>query len=621
MWSLRLIRWITAACLLVLATLLLSLDTVPSVAQTAFATNTPSASTVATPIPAIASGPEAPSDQYALRLMLEPDLVALLMETVQQLTLDDEHGRRAVQLVQYELQRRFPGSPSQAAQSEELLKLMLNAPRGSVDMRSLVRSYIKNVLNTQGPVAQAGGFAIELFLVNLDITDPLDVIVHTRYPADAVAEADVIYDGYVLMRVNSAGQYELLPASADFPAAPFGDTQQVNLEYFGDVNNDGRDEMVLSVKTSDLNRRLLIYGLRNEEFLDLVVPGRTLDYGEIINFIPEQGAINVLHYRQESEAWGCIGEIEVNWVYNSNLYRPVVVDLNRHYAPQNSLACRLAAGEPYFSLPPTDAINNIQVALSESSRDEPGSQFALDRAEMMLAMLYALDGQLTAAQDSVTTLQARAETGSWLEAQTTAFTTSLGRANVTAIDICAALMAANTNGACDIDAVLGQIFEANPLSRSRPVVEQLEERGLPVLESRAITEVGRANREAVNFNLFGASWWTFAPLGAETYTAERAAALEGLAASTAGPVAFTEAPAMAYTALLTNDATGALSLVNNAELSNPGVPLAPPARYLQALSYDLLADRRGARNAFYNLWLDFPTTFWAKLAAAHLELH
>lgn len=618
MQSFRAVRWGVAAGLLLVIAGLFGMETAPGLAQNPFATNTPRPASEITPTPDPAVGPDAPSDQYALRLWLEPDLVRLAADAVESIAADDARTFRAVQMLQYELSHRFPGSPSQAVLRDDLLQRMLAAPRGTVDMRALVRSYIQEVLNTQGPVAEAGGFAVQMSLVNLDIQDPLDVLVHTLYPAGVSAPAELRYEDYFLMRVDSSGRYQLLTASPVFPVSPYGDVEQISVETIGDLNNDSRDEVALSLRTGSLNKRMMIYGLRNDQFTDLVVPGRTLEYGEIISFLPQQGAINVYHYRYESEAWGCIGEIEVNWTYSANLFRPIVVDPNRQYQPQDSLACRLYAGEPYFSILPTDAVNNIQLILSQASRDEPDSQFALDRAEMLLAMLYALDGQLSAAQESVRLLQARAEPGSWLAQQTEAFTTTLGQSGTTALDLCAALLAASEQGACDIDAVLGRAFEANPLSRGRPVVEQLEERGLPVLETVTISEIGRANREAVNFNLYGASWWAFAPLGESTYTAERIDPPGGFAVA-AAPIAFVEAPDNAYNALFGNDPLGALAALNNAATSSPGAPLSPSARYLQAVSYDLSGDRRAARDAYYNLWKDFPTTLWARLAAAHIE--
>jgi len=42
-------------------------------------------------------------------------------------------------------------------------------------------------------------------------------------------------------------------------------------------------------------------------------------------------------------------------------------------------------------------------------------------------------------------------------------------------------------------------------------------------------------------------------------------------------------------------------------------------RYLQALGYDLLADRITARQSYLSLWLDNTESIWGQLAAVHLE--
>jgi hypothetical protein len=582
-----------------------------------FATNTPAPASP-TPLP----GPILPDgriDQYALRLWLEKDLINVALSYIAQLTPGDERGWRAVQLVLFELETRFPGAPHQSDQREALIQAMVSAPRGSIDMRHILRPYIEAALNRQGTeesLANYHGFKIDVILMNLDGAAPVDALIHTQYPADAATPADLLYEDYVLAQVDSSGAYHLLDANPDFPAAPYGDVQTIGLERFGDLNGDTLEEMALTLRRGTMNEELLIFGWRNDSFIGLIEPGERLEFGQIRDWTRD--SVQVYHYRAESPAWGCLSEIPLEWRYNANFFRRVIDPLsNVGYEHQNTLACRLYEAEPFFSEPPADAIAAIERILSQSSRDEPGSQYAYERAQMTLAMLYAVDGQPSAAMDIINALQPEAD--SWLQGQVDAFVTTFSRAGATAVDLCAALLQADLYGACNIDEVLGRAFEANPLSRSRPLGEQLQERGLPVLETVNLSQIGRLDRVAVNFNLFGASWWAFAPLQPDVYSAERIDP-PGRFQSATLPLGFVDAPDAAYEALFVDhSAARALTLIDNAARDNPDVPLSPAARYLQALCYDLTADRQPARNAYFNLWSEYFDTLWGQLAAVHLE--
>jgi hypothetical protein len=85
------------------------------------------------------------------------------------------------------------------------------------------------------------------------------------------------------------------------------------------------------------------------------------------------------------------------------------------------------------------------------------------------------------------------------------------------------------------------------------------------------------------------------------------------------PVGFIDAPRSAYDAFYRGDWVATLNLIDNATQNTTGSPLAPSARYLEALSRDLLSDRQGARQAYYSLWTDFAGNAWGQLAGAHLE--
>ena len=79
-------------------------------------------------------------------------------------------------------------------------------------------------------------------------------------------------------------------------------------------------------------------------------------------------------------------------------------------------------------------------------------------------------------------------------------------------------------------------------------------------------------------------------------------------------------PQTAYDALLERDNPAeVLNILDTQQRNRPGTPFDSAARFLRALSYDLLADRRKAQPAYYSLWHDDPISVWGQLAAAHLE--
>jgi len=378
--------------------------------------------------------------------------------------------------------------------------------------------------------------------------------------------------------------------------------------------------MALALEGDDsVNQELMIYGLRNNMFTNLIVSGETIAFGELGDWASDPAGLTITSYRLESLAWGCLSEIETTYEYISNYFRPVVINPNLDYVFQNSLACRLYEAEPFFSIPPAEAIEIVEDILAQSSRDEPDSQAALQRAEMVLAVLYALEGQPAAALDLVTMLQSEAAPGSWLESQVTIFISMMGQSSITALDLCAALTTPDGTGACDVNQVLERALTDFPLNRDDPIPDQLALRGLAVLETRTISQIGRADRLAVLLDLPGVGWWAFAPLEQDDYVAERIDPPVSDAPD-ATPIIFLDAPQGAVDALLSTDDTRAvLARIDTVIQNNPGVPLSPQARYLQALAYDLAANRTRARDGYFSLWEDYPQTLWGQLAAAHLE--
>jgi hypothetical protein len=490
-------RLLIVLSLAMIGSLLLAWPLTPLTAQDSisFATNTPRAEV----IPAVLVTPEPPLERYALRLWLESDLITVIQDQVQLLRPGDTERQRAIRLLQYELQRRFPGAPRNPERRQQLLDAMLAAPRGSVDMRIPIRLTIAAWLNEIRPSFNGAaslehdGFLIEITPANVDGISPLDALLHIRYPADA---EDAIYEDYVLAQIDSRATYRILDAAPSFPAAPLGDIQTIRLERIDDLNDDGLDELAVSVQSSDVNQRMDIYGWRNGQIASFVEPGQALFFGEIVNWPRTSQTITVSQYRVESPAWGCLGEVPVDWTWRNNYFRPTADPDG--YAFVGSIACLLYGSEPFFEIEPQDAINNIQSILAVSTGEE---ESAAQRAAMIVAMLNYLGGRDAEALETIQQLQASAEPGSWLAQQAAAFLDAAAQPDATPVTICAALQAASEHGACDVDQLLSRLFAENPLRRDEPIEAQLSDMGISVLDIVTVSEVGRFNREAIHFNL------------------------------------------------------------------------------------------------------------------------
>lgn len=619
--TMRPIHLLAVLLSIVAAGLLLSIAVMPITAQDQppFPTNTPRPTAVPTLVP------DAPPDRYALRLWLEPDLLNLLIDYIRRLQPGDLEGQRAVQMIQHELVTRFPGAPHNPAQRENLLNVMLQAPRGMVDMRDVVRRWAEGALNSQPVVDsfQANGFRIDVTPGNVNGDGIDDALLHITYPAMVREPDELIYDDYVLAVADSGGNYRIVDSTPSYPAAPFGTIETVSLLHFTDVNDDGLDEMVVIVRDDDVNRRMMIFGWRNGTVISLVQPDTQLRFGTVVNWpvtnpeivgVPE---MSVRVFSIESPEWGCVAQLLLQWRYSNNFFRPFQPDLNPTSQSQDSLACRLYSFEPLFSIAPAEAITIVEEILSDYPPDEPGYL----RGQMVLAMLYLLDGQPTNGLETAQRVLTVAEPGSWGANQATAFLDTMGFAGTQALDVCEALVQASLNNypACDIDAVVGYGFMVTPLVTDEPLTDQLIARGLPIIESVPIVQVGRRDRVAYNFLRAGMGWWAFAAQPDGTYLAEQIDAPEGFG-DVFLPAGLLDAPQTAYTALLVFDnPSGSLSMIETAVRANPQTPLSPSARYLQAVSYDLAGNRAQAREAYYSLWAQYTNSIWGQLAARHLE--
>lgn len=575
-----------------------------------------------TPIPQF-NAPDAPVDFYALRLWTENDLVDTVAQLIVELVGEEPGAREAVRLTLYELERRFPGAPTDPARRERLLALLMAAPRGSIDMRAIARPYLLNALNTERPsfttinALEYGGFGIDIAPMNFDGDETTqEAILGVFYPTDA--EGDLIYNEYLAAQIDAGGAYRLLPASPDYPAAPLDAVQTVNIANFGDFNQDGLDDLALEV-TSSLpanSRELLLYTYRGGQMVTMIAPDGPMHFGRRDDLIPGESTITLIDYQLESAAWGCLSEAPLEWRLSSNFFRlerPITPPI---YIQQDSLTCRMYNAEPIFAAPPPEAINTVQTILADFPPDTAGA----DRAAMVLVMLYALNGERETALSQAEQLLNLAEPDSWLAVQAETFLRVARSESVSDLDLCAAIQLASDFGACSVDEVLARLFSETPLQRSEPLLSQLEDRGLSVLQSFTISEVGRAPREVVQFNIPGASWWAFAPLDRSVYTAERLdQAPPGYAPATLPP-ALISPPLGAYEALYArNDLAGALAALSTAVSENPDIPLTSEGLYVQALIYDLSGDRIAARQAYYDLWERYPLNLWGQLASVHLE--
>lgn len=626
---------------LIMAMLWLSLPVIPAGAQL-FATNTPlpgqvippvsatatPAATVTlavenTPVPAVTvSTPDAPIDNYPLRIWLERDMLNLLYDQIAALSQGGADARRALQLTAYEFKVRFPGAPTSTAERERLIQSMLAAPRGSIDMRWVIHPYLAAELNNRRSDSgfEFSGFRVDISSARFNPDETPDALIHILYPAGAAGEDEVLFEEYLLALRNPDGAFFLLPQAYDSPAAPFSAIRSVSLQRMEDVNRDSLDEVVLVVDDGQANARWWILGARNNQAVDLALPGQEIRVGELLSWeaagdnpVP---VLRIYHYQVESEEpdFPCLSQLPVTWEYQANFYRPAVA-LDAQYRFQDTLGCKLHAAEPIFAMSPEAGTALIETTLVEFSVDAPGG----DRALLTLAMLYVLQGRLDEARAIAGAVVPAGETDTWAAKQSQALLEALGVSGNTALDICEALNLASVSAACDMDAVLGRYLGLATLKTDADLVEQLEALGFPVVEAVPVTEIGKASRIVVSFNLTGTGWWGFVAQRDGLYHVEKARPPTGFEAASL-PAGLLDAPQTAYNALLiNNNPEGTLTILDTLEQNNPDIPLSPAARYLKALSYDLAANRPEARRAYFDLWSTFPRSLWGQLAAKHLE--
>lgn len=633
----RLITWIGVGLLLIVAMMGL---TFPLVAQDntfvtntparGFPTNTPQATQAVPTAPMMVTntvepsptpiGPAAGYSNYALRLWLERDVLDVLLEQIVQIDANDTDSQRTVELTQYELEFRFPGAPRNIEDRATLVRAMIDAPLGTVDMQSVVRPYIEHAINNDLVADdEFEGFTVEIMPANLDAGNINDAVIHIVYP-DPLFDA-IRYEDYVLALGDTNGGYRLVPSAFDAPIVPYNGVQSIIMERLADVNQDGVDEIALVVDDGDLNKQLYILGYRGGRSVDLTRAGETLRFGELVEWNTRNDGVAApivtKLYQLASDKWYCISELEVTWQYGDNFYRPAV-PLNAGFDNQNTFGCKMTEAEPLFAMSPVSATQLITDELVNFGNDVVRT----DRAVMTLAMLYALDRQVDLARETALASQAISpDVDSWIGLQSDLFLEMLNEPDSNAFDICVALAEAEHGevGACDVQAVLGRIFADATFPDDTSIITQLERIGLNIVQSVVISEVGRADRIAIDFGIESAGWWAFVANNGE-YTASSIDTPMGFETTESAPD-FITVPQTVYAALLTdNDPAGVLNIIETIRVANPDVPFSEAFRFIEALSNDVLGNREVARATYYDVWDDFPESIWGQLAGRHLEL-
>jgi hypothetical protein len=641
----RVRRWIGVALVVGAVCLAMALRSLPGNAQP-FATNTPNAPisggdtpapTVApiptlppfptfsfapnTPVPEALS-PDAPPEQYALRLWTEEALFRLLLDSIRALRPSADDAARAVRLLQRELAHRYPNSRLTDADRADLLAAMRAAPPGAVDMREAVRGYAETTLNIVRPAFnatarfEADGFRFELTAVDFDGRAGLDVLLRV---------VDAGFDGYYVALGSTDGSYALLPS--DLPAAPF-DADEVRIERLGDLTGDIGAEIVVGLRDGSLNGELRIFGVRGSaaaaSVVNLAAPGQSFRYSTL-EAAPDLRGVRV---RLESALWLCYSVESVAWSYVRNSF---IQNSDGSFVPRAGLACALASAEPLFALPPDEAFAAVQRILGESPQLTPDDQRAGDRAQLALALLADLAGRradaLSLARPLVTSADA------WLGRQAAQYIRSANQGEASPLVACGVLARIEIptdtptpdqpgRGICDPDAALARAFADDPLSRDQDIVTQLTERGLTVVDVRTVREIGRLDRQVVAIDFGGAlRYWGFAPLQSDRYTAEPAP--PPTSAEALPPPTPLTAPdgvyALLFSGALTPDVLRqALTQLDNLERL-AGSPRLPEWGFVRAFINDLLNNRALAAAGYYQVWAGSPASVWGQLAAAHLE--
>ncbi len=583
--------------------------------QLVFVTNTPH------PPDLLNQSPQGRVDQYALRTWQEAQLVEVLINQLNRLARGEAEQADAIRYTLFELDQRYPQAPIDFALRERVVNAMLAVPPGSVDMRGMVRPYIVALFNNriaQGYQPQTNvattvnGWVIVPQLTHLTPDETLDVILRFDYTVN-----DVTIYRDALPLVAQGNSYNL-PDVSEIPSGIMSVREGIRADFVfaRDETGDGIANLLYQQTASGvLAATWQIYGWRDGQIINLAQPGTSITGYDFQTDIAPSGErqVRVLPARLESARWNCVSTTQQTWTYRANFFRPEPT--SAPYQNDISIGCRVHSLEPpLFQQPPQAAI--VQIRDFIESVINP-NEFGYDRAQMALTMLYVLNGQNTDARAWLDVLGDADPDNVYLQGQIGAMQAALD-ANLSPVQVCAALLAQNAQGACDIDALIQRILTELPVARAGDVRGQLEIAGLPVAQLISVRSLGQAERQYVQFDLTGASWWVFAPTDPAFYVATAGNPPPDYVEPTALPiVAPLGVPGNAERALFVqNDPLLGLTLLEDAA---PAGDLNLEARYFRAFALDLQGRRSDARNAYYALWLDAPDSVWGQLAGAHLE--
>lgn len=526
-----------------------------------------------------------------------------------------------VQMLTYELTYRFPQAFNDAGVQSRLIPLMLQAPRGTVNMQAIVHPYISRVMSQNAAAfdpTRIGMYTVGAFSVNLQPirTTPQnttrDVVMSITAPANAVGDA-VRYQAFVVAREQN-GQYQILDGVPSYPSAPLNDADSITLQRVGDLNLDGVEEFAVSVNyRNGLNNDLFIYAVRGDEAFVLNRLDEPMRFSSIASWPTGGNSFTVTEQRRADDSyWGCVEQQGITWTWGANVFRPSADALG--FTRGVSLGCQLDALGDVFALPPFEAISRIENARNTYPATDADMPL---RALLVEAALHHLNGQPDLAISKASLVIQQAGAGSSRIAQAETLLAAIGRPDLSPLQVCGVMDSTAPDSVCDVSSVVMRTLTERPLLAGQDVSVQLTQRGLPVAQFFTHVELGRADRPAVGLNLGDGVWLAFAanPNDPTTLLPEP---IESRMTLNNGDLSIVPARTLTepvLNRLYASDFSGVRASLETAQDGG----LTPEASFVLALAYDLSGDRNAARTTYYRLWDTAPDTVWGRLAARHLE--
>ncbi|MEM6283725.1 MAG: hypothetical protein AAF787_16155 [Chloroflexota bacterium] len=570
----------------------------PTPAPLNLATNTPRPATPAA------------VDQYALRLWSSADLVRLLDDQLRQLEINEgDAATFTAQLALYELEERFPATFDDADTQERLLPLLLNAPPGAVDARPIVRPYVARLMTRNRDV----------FLPSLTATYNVGAFEVIAQPVAATP----LSDNDVILRINDTnsgyqdvvfGRFTetdvtVLPASPDYPAAPFNDATAVELLRVDDINGNGSEEFAVAItREGRLNREVYVYGVRGDEAFELTIPPEQM----LATGAPqwEDGQFIVTERRLQADSfWRCAEQRRVLWAWGNNTFFPQPQSV---FTAGDALACQLDAQGNVFTLAPAESITRLEPLIAGEEPDD-----TVTRVNMVLAMLHLLNGQPNEAVQYATVVIENTPDGSARAAQAQELLAAVGQQDISPLTVCSALTLSEPYAVCDVEAVTARVL-ADPFNTTEPIDAQLDARRIPHGQVITLQQVGRRSRPAA-FLLLGEGLWIAFNEADGSYTAEVIDPPEGVETEIIAPASTIDRDNMLFLLFESDDRTAVITALDSLE-ANPALATLPPdLQFLRAMANDFAGNRQIARQQYYDLWQSDVGGVWGQFAARHLE--